>query len=852
MGNKILTAYDVQKEACYYNVELRWRLHSANFKDKPEEKLTIFLFEKKVIDRYPKNSKDQILDSLRKDATCLQRLRHPQILSVLEPLCEERGTLVFATKAVVGTVAQLMEHNRHELSALEMQCGLLDIAEALQFLHQDAKTAHLGISPQCAFIDPQGRWLLGGLAFSIPGMQWGQLVDCPFAFGNVDAGNLSHEPTPRYAAPEMVLMPGKCGLESDMFALGLLAYELVSTERQPLLRAAPRGYSVSVLRRSSVPANLYDSLLNLLSPNPSERPTINAFVNSEFFMDVNVRAIRFLEQLNEKDDAQRVMFLKGLPKLLQDENSPLCGSRIMRERILPRLCSALLFPSLYGVVIPVLVSLIKRENYTDPNHFQTRIWPSFKGLFTAKEIPIEVVTLFLQELDVLVKLTAPQDVQSTLLPFVLRCLELQEPTILHEVLEKVPYLHKKFEYRQVKDQVLPRMLQLLVGSSSVKVKVQVLMGLNRIQDMFDKSTITDVILPTFNKLTQQDRTPAICMCLLGCFDAMSKTLGHKVTSEKILPLIMPLLVEESLSSEQFETQLSVCKKLLQRVESVRRKDYETRNEAQAEAGQALGTVSQPETKRAVQVKEAEPQDFESLLFAGTQKAKPAVAAPAAALVPIVQVPPPPSTKTNNSVAVAGSDLMGMNISSKAPTGAFDPFSGTSGSGLASLGTGAFDPFVGSTTSVPAPALGLASNLSMGSALSGGSAPMGGCGSMLGSLPNGTLPAATSAAGGMMPPGGGGMLGMMPGGPPGGSGAGVCGGMKNLNYDPFAEIDGPSGGGTLPMGGPPAGGPPMGGPSMGGPPMGGMPQMGASQPSSLGGFPTMGNMGMVGQGFGGYR
>ena len=93
------------------------------------------------------------------------------------------------------------------------------------------------------FVDQQGRWLLGGLGFSLSGVQWGQLVDCPFAFQSNDpAGTLSSEPPPRYSAPEMFTMPAKCGLESDMFSLGLIAFELMSHDRQPLLRAAPRGY----------------------------------------------------------------------------------------------------------------------------------------------------------------------------------------------------------------------------------------------------------------------------------------------------------------------------------------------------------------------------------------------------------------------------------------------------------------------------------------------------------------------------------------------------------------------------------------------------------------------------------
>eukprot|EP00439_Symbiodinium_sp_Y106_P046360 s1978_g5.t3 len=117
-----------------------------------------------------------------------------------------------------------------------------------------------------------------------------------------------------------------------------LWYELMCVDRQPLLRSAPRGFNTSVLRQQAVPPELYPILLKLLSPNPAERLTIAAFINSEFFMDVNVRAIRFLEQLNEKDEAQRVTFLRGLPKLLQDTKSPLCSQRVMRERVLPRLC----------------------------------------------------------------------------------------------------------------------------------------------------------------------------------------------------------------------------------------------------------------------------------------------------------------------------------------------------------------------------------------------------------------------------------------------------------------------------------------------------------------------------------
>lgn len=785
MGNKILTQYDVQKEACYYSTDLKWRLHSASFKERPEEKLTIFLFEKKTVERYPKNTKEQILEVLKKDATSLQRLRHPQILSVLEALSEERSTLAFATKPVVGTVAQLLEHNRQELTNLEMKCGLLDVAEALQFLHQDAKTAHLSLGPHSIFIDPQGKWLLGGLGCSLSGVQWGQLVDCPFAFAGGDsAGQLSPEPPPRYAAPEMCGMPAKCGLESDIFSLGLLTYELMSNERQPLLRSAPRGFSNNILRAGTVPQDLFATLQKTLSQMPSDRPTIAAFINSDFFMDVNVRAVRFLEQLNEKDEAQRVTFLRGLPKLFQDPGSPLMGQRVIRERVLPRLCGALMFPGLYGVVVPIIINVLKKDKVSDCAHFQSRIWPSMKPLFSAKEIPIECVTLFLKELDLLVSFAAMDQTQAVLLPFLLRCLELQEPVILNEVLEKVPYLHKKFEYRQVKDQILPRMLQLLIQSSVVKVKVQVLMGLNKIFDIFDKNTIQDQILPAFEKLTKTDRTPAVCMCLLGCYDAMSKHLGPKITGDRIIPLMTPLLVEDGLSAEQFETQLSVCKKLLQRVESSRRKEYEVKKDAQADATSALGgqEAAAPTKAKAVEEK-AEPEDFDSLLM-GRKKPAPATA-PAAVAAPAarVQAPPPPGAALA-APAAPSRDLLAVNFDTATPSapsamGGFDPFAGSAVSAAPAPKPANFDPFASMAPANAAPA-GAMSGLNLGGPPGAGMFPGAG-------MPAGGMGYPGMAPGGM--PGAPGMPGMQPGGMPGMPGAPAAQPpqMRNMNYDPFAEI-----------------------------------------------------------------
>ena len=54
------------------------------------QEVAVFVFDKKLIDKYQKFEKDQIVDSLKKGVQQLTRLRHPRLLTVQHPLEESR------------------------------------------------------------------------------------------------------------------------------------------------------------------------------------------------------------------------------------------------------------------------------------------------------------------------------------------------------------------------------------------------------------------------------------------------------------------------------------------------------------------------------------------------------------------------------------------------------------------------------------------------------------------------------------------------------------------------------------------------------------------------------------------
>ncbi len=70
----------------------------------------------------------------------------------------------------------------------------------------------------------------------------------------------------------------------------------------------------------------------MLQVDPRARCKAHTFLNGDLFVqDLNVMALRFLECLADKDDTQRLQFLRGLPDLIfQKDKSPLAEVKVLR------------------------------------------------------------------------------------------------------------------------------------------------------------------------------------------------------------------------------------------------------------------------------------------------------------------------------------------------------------------------------------------------------------------------------------------------------------------------------------------------------------------------------------------
>ncbi|KAL8578142.1 hypothetical protein ACOMHN_051697 [Nucella lapillus] len=87
-------------------------------------------------------------------------------------------SLAFATEPVIGSLANVLgNHERlptnippeirdHDFIELEIKLGILQIAEALSYLHNTEQLMHRNICPQSVLLTRRGHWKLAGFCFS--------------------------------------------------------------------------------------------------------------------------------------------------------------------------------------------------------------------------------------------------------------------------------------------------------------------------------------------------------------------------------------------------------------------------------------------------------------------------------------------------------------------------------------------------------------------------------------------------------------------------------------------------------------------------------------------------------------
>jgi len=208
------------------------------------------------------------------EALLLEKLKHAHILHVYDVGIDDGFPYMIVEYAPAGSLRQrLKSYASGILPAAEVMGILTQIGQALSFAHQQ-HIIHRDLKPENILFNAQGEALLADFG-----------IATTLSTASVKAVTITG--TPLYMAPEQ--FQGHVSKESDQYALGCIAYELV-TGRPPF--NAPDFFAMGFKHMKdapvpprqlnpSLPVHVEQAILRALAKQRSNRfPDIRAFINA--------------------------------------------------------------------------------------------------------------------------------------------------------------------------------------------------------------------------------------------------------------------------------------------------------------------------------------------------------------------------------------------------------------------------------------------------------------------------------------------------------------------------------------------------------------------------------------------
>ena len=168
-----------------------------------------------------------------REARTLARLDHPNIVSVYD-FGHREGLYYLVMELVDGaTLRQTMEEGA--LEPKEALLMVVRICEALQYAH-DNGVVHRDIKPENVLLDKKGSVKIAdfGLAKLVGATTEPRLTAAEQVMG-----------TPHYMAPEQIEKPAEVDHRADIYALGVVFYEMLTGEL-PVGRFPPPSHKVEI------------------------------------------------------------------------------------------------------------------------------------------------------------------------------------------------------------------------------------------------------------------------------------------------------------------------------------------------------------------------------------------------------------------------------------------------------------------------------------------------------------------------------------------------------------------------------------------------------------------------------
>jgi SCY1-like protein 2 len=630
-----------------------WKIHDGK-KKSTGTSASIFIFDKKVLEPRSgglggrsssssvKKLQEDVVERLKREASNLARLRHPSILQVLEPVEETRNGLMFATEQITASLSGLLQEkdtqestsrvgsrtSRYmveepdgtrrrrdlEIDELEIQKGLLQVAKGLEFLHESAGLVHGNLNPQAIYINAKSDWKISGLGFAGPPDSTESRSSLPpLALSEV----LYQDPRlPKsvqldldYTSPDFA-MDSNVTAAADLFSLGLIIIALYNSPHASPLQAHSNLTSYKKLLSSpsttpsqgnnflcsgSIPKDLLAHVLpRLITRRPAQRMNAKEFQQSQYFDNILVSTIRFLESLPAKNPNEKSQFMRGLQRVL-----PEFPVSVLERKVLGALLEELKDRELLSLILQNIFAILRRI----PNARRVlpekvipqlkEVFPTGKGALQERDSRRDAgLMVVLENMNLIAENCSGMEFKDDMLPLIRLGLDSPTHSLVDGAIKCLPVILPVLDFSTVKNEVFPPIASTFSKTNSLGIKVRCLEAFTVLcggssekevaledelsgvapknkspsvkSSILDKYTIQEKLVPSLKAIKTKE--PAVMMAALAVFQQIGTVADSDFLALEVLPILWSFSLGPLLNLQQFGEFMALIKSLSSRIE----------------------------------------------------------------------------------------------------------------------------------------------------------------------------------------------------------------------------------------------------------------------------------------------
>lgn len=292
-------------------------------------------------------------------------------------------------------------------------------------------------------------------------------------------------------------MDGNVTPAADMFSLGLLIIALYnSPHRSPLeLNGSTSSYKRAFSSSSSVPnknnnfmssqplpRDVVNGVLDrLITRRPAQRLDAKEFQQAQYFDNILVSTIRFLDSLPAKTPNEKSQFMRGLPRILNQ-----FPKSVLEKKILPALLDEMKDRELLTLILQNVFKIITMLP-SGKRAFTEKVIPKLRETFlngsaapastkgaaperdSLKEAGLMVL---LENIQVAADNTGGKEFKDDILPVINYALESPTHSLVDAALRTLPVVLPILDFSTTKNELFPVIATIFAKTSSMGIKIR--------------------------------------------------------------------------------------------------------------------------------------------------------------------------------------------------------------------------------------------------------------------------------------------------------------------------------------------------------------------------------------------